>query len=169
MRGELRFPMFGALICAFTLALVAAAAQANATAVPRLFTTFTLRGSETINHFGVRPAEAITDSADGGELKFHWKSWTATKATGYGRAYPDHGSWSFTVVASRPVTGDFPFPVFTRLSFVNHVPGRGIVHNPLGLAYVIGNALGWEEVSWMDNSASGATPVNPPSPGGDIR
>lgn len=118
-------------------------------------------------HFAVRPAKSITDSADGGELRFHWTSWTATHATGYGRAYPDHGSWAFTVVASAPVSGDFPFPVFTRMKLVNHVPARGTVHDTLALAYLIGDALGWGELSWMETPESGAILVRPPTPGGD--
>jgi hypothetical protein len=159
--------VIAAVICTLTVGATLTPSRSVAAILPRLFTTFTEHGSETINHFAVRPAESITDSADGGELRLHWTSWTATHATGYGRAYPDHGSWAFTVVASAPVTGDFPFPVFTRMKFVNHVPARGTVHDTLALAYLIGDALGWGELRWMENPESGAIVVRPPTPGGD--
>lgn len=161
-----RSHMIAAGICTLMIGARPSASWASATRLPELFTTFTLHGSRTINHFAVRPADSITDSADGGELKFHWTSWTATNATGYGRAYPDHGSWAFTVVASVPVSGDFPFPCFTRMKFTNHVPARGTVHNTLALAYLIGDALGWGELSWMENPESGAVLVRAPAPGG---
>lgn len=157
-----RWQMIAAVACTMMVGAASTAQPSVAATLPKLFTTFTEHGSKTINHFEVRPADSITDSADGGELKFHWTSWTARHATGYGRAYPDHGSWAFTVVASAPVSGDFPFPVFTRMKFVNHVPDRGMVHNTLALAYLIGDALGWGELSWMENPESGAVLVRAP-------
>src|ERR1700683_4224360 len=119
--------------------------------IAQAFTTFTEHGDQTIKHFAVRPAESITDSADGGELRFHSTSWTAAHATGYGRAYPDHGSWAFTVVASAPVSRDFPFPIFARMKFVNHVPARGTVHDTLAPAYLVGDAPSWGELTWTEN------------------
>src|SRR5258708_2597671 len=91
----LRWEMILLVVCTLMVGPAFSASQSAAATLPKLFTTFTEHGSRTINHFAVRPTASITDSADGGELKFHWTSWTATHATGYGRAYPDHGSWAF--------------------------------------------------------------------------
>jgi hypothetical protein len=143
-----RLTVIAALAAAPTFA-EAASARAG---LPRLYSTSVLHGETVVNVFKVRPRIAVTDSADGGELVIHWRSWTATRAVGTGRAHPDHGSYPISVTASRPVSG-----YFTRLT-VTGKTGAVWHPDPLGLGYLGGISLTWINLSWMNNPESGSTP-----------
>ncbi|HZE04063.1 MAG TPA: hypothetical protein VE127_02495 [Solirubrobacteraceae bacterium] len=126
---------------------------AGARSLPRIYSTVRMnKSNQFTNIFRVRPRIVVTDSADGGELRIHWRRWTRRNAVGSGRAHPDHGSYPIRVKAWRPVRGEF-----TRLTVWGKLGGRWH-KDPLALAYVIGSALGWINVHWMHNPASGATP-----------
>jgi hypothetical protein len=88
--------------------------------------------------FSVRPRIVIVDSADGGELVVRWATWTHASATGTGTAHPDHGQYPVGVRASDAVGGRF-----MHLAITSDLDGRHYVDH-LHLAYVIGDALGWE-------------------------
>jgi hypothetical protein len=120
--------------------------------LPLMFSTISLHGSTPINVFKLRPKSVVTDSADGGELVIHWTSWTNTRASGSGRAHPDHGSYPIRVIAGRPRSG-----YFTRLLVISKDDGRSY-RDQLGLGYLGGISLAWINLSWMRNPASGSTP-----------
>jgi hypothetical protein len=81
------------------------AATAIAAALPRIYSTVVQHGEAFTNVFAVRPRAIVVDSADGGELRIRWTHWSPTSASGYGRAYPDHGSFAITVRAADVIEG----------------------------------------------------------------
>lgn len=124
--------------------------------LPRLFSHSLFHGGTTVNVFEVRPQSVVTDSADGGELVIHWQRWTDRRASGTGRAYPDHGSYPIRVTASRPISG-----YFTRVTVLGRINGRWR-RDPLGLCALepvqTPPFLSWFNVSWMRNPAAGCAP-----------
>jgi hypothetical protein len=147
------FPIGVAVLSVWALSIIGPSpAVAGAASLPRLFRTEVFRESSTHDLFGVRPRSVLTDSADGGELVIHWRTWTMSSASGRGRAYPDHGSYPISVRASRPITG-----YFTRLTVTGFPAGRWH-RDQLALGYLGGISLTWINLSWMRNPASGSTP-----------
>ena len=80
-----------------------------------------------------------------------WRNWTNRRATGTGRAYPDHGSYPIHVVARRPVSGYFSrLVVFGKLTGRWHRDMLGICSSDYG--------LGWIELSQFHRPSVGCTP-----------
>lgn len=131
--------------------LTASALAANARSLPRIYSTVARHGEQFSNVFAVRPHEIVVDSADGGELKIRWTSWTSTSASGYGRAFPDHGSYPIIVSASDVIAGQF-----THLTV--KTTGRGHNYGPDRLELATdGTVLTWARISRVENSESGLT------------
>jgi hypothetical protein len=117
-----------------------ASAVARAAGLPTLYCNVVSHdNNQTFSPvFSVRPRIVIVDSADGGELVIRWATWTHASATGTGTAHPDHGQYPVGVRASDAVGGRF-----MHLAITSDLDGRHYVDH-LHLAYVIGDALGWE-------------------------
>ena len=129
--------------------LTAPVPAANAKSLPRIYSTVAQHGEQFSNVFAVRPREIIVDSADGGELKIRWTSWTSTSASGYGRAFPDHGSYPIAVNASDVIAGQL-----THLTIKATGPGHNYGPDRLELA-TDGTMLTWARISWVENPESG--------------
>jgi hypothetical protein len=128
------------------------AATAIAAALPRIYSTVVQHGEAFTNVFAVRPRAIVVDSADGGELRIRWTHWSPTSASGYGRAYPDHGSFAITVRVADVIEGEF-----TRLTVVAKRAGRTYPPNRLELG-TDGTTLTWARVNWVGNPESGLSP-----------
>lgn len=132
--------------------LTASASAANARSLPRIYSTVARHGEQFSNVFAVRPHEIVVDSADGGELKIRWTSWTSTSASGYGRAFPDHGSYPIAVNASDVIAGQL-----THLTIKTTGRGHNFGPDRLELA-TYGTGLTWAPISWVENPESGLMP-----------
>jgi hypothetical protein len=121
--------------------------------LPRIYSTVVLHGETSSEVFAIRPRMIVVDSADGGELRIKWTKWTGSSAAGYGRAYPDHGSYPIQVRA-----GDVSGGVLTRLTITARIGGRTYPPDRLELA-TDGYSLTWARIEWVDRpKESGLTP-----------
>jgi hypothetical protein len=140
--GLRRLAMLCELATTFAIAPMVgpASAVARAAGLPTLYCNVVSHdNNQTFSPvFSVRPRIVIVDSADGGELVIRWATWTHASATGTGTAHPDHGQYPVGVRASDAVGGRF-----MHLAITSDLDGRHYVDH-LHLAYVIGDALGWE-------------------------